>query len=198
MKIVKHNIKVLQKVIRSYRSYSKPDIIAKLSPCLHDLQFKTEFDNIMKELREWAKADYERNPKPFKGGVIRAKDGTRVRSRAECIIYNLLLELGIPFRYDPNMKFKKMNKDGELEEYYESPDFLIKCPDGTYIIIEHAGLLTLAQYADDLARKLQIYQLNGYWIGRSLFVTSENADGGIDSQQISILLEQIRMRFPYL
>lgn len=198
MKIVKHNIKVLLKAVKSYRSYNRSDIIAKLSPCLRDLQFKTEFDSIMKELKEWAEADYEHNPKPFKGGVIKAKDGTRVRSRAECIIYNLLLEAGIPFRYDAVVKFKRLNKYGEIEEYYESPDFLIKCPDGTYIIIEHGGLLTSAQYADDLARKLQIYQLNGYWIGYSLFVTSESADGGIDSQQISIIIQQIRMRFPYL
>lgn len=198
MKIVKHNIKILKKAVRGYRSYKKSDIIAKLSPCLHDLEFKTEFDSIMKELREWAEADYERNPAPFKGGVIRAKDGTRVRSRAECIIYNLLLEAGVPFRYEPVLKFKRMNKNGEVEEYSESPDFLIKCPDGSFIIIEHAGLLTLAQYADDLARKLQIYQLNGYWIGRTLFVTSEDYDGGIDSQQISILISCIRERFPYL
>lgn len=198
LKIVRHNLKILRNAAKGYRSYSKAKIIATLSPCLQELDFDTNFDNVMKELWEWAAEDYERNPKPFKDPVIIAKDGTRVRSKSECIIYNLLLELGIPFRYDPVMKFKIKNQHGEVETYYESPDFLIKCPDGSYIIIEHAGMLTSAQYTNDLAHKLQIYQLNGYWIGRSLFVTSDDIYGGIDSEQINNLLSCLRLRFTCL
>ena len=198
MQIVKHNIGVLKKVEKSYHSFSKPAVIAKLSPCLQDLRFDTEFDTIMKDLQEWASAEYKHNPKPFKNVVIKAKDGTRVRSKSECIVYNLLLEAGIPFRYDSVMTFKRKNSYGEIEEYSESPDFLIKCPDGSDIIIEHAGMLTLAQYATDLAHKLQIYQLNGYFMGYSLFVTSDDAEGGIDSQEINKIIDCIKLRFPYL
>ena len=96
------------------------------------------------------------------------------------------------------MTFKRKNSYGEIEEYSESPDFLIKCPDGSDIIIEHAGMLTLAQYATDLAHKLQIYQLNGYFMGYSLFVTSDDAEGGIDSQEINKIIDCIKLRFPYL
>ena len=198
MQVVKHNIIVLKKAAKSYRPVTRSAVIAKLSPCLQNLRFDAEYDTIMKELKEWANEDYQHNPKPFKDTVILAKDGTRVRSKSECIIYNILLEAGIPFHYDPVMTFKRLNMHGEIEEYSESPDFLIKCPDESYIIIEHAGMLTLPQYAADLANKLQIYQLNGYFMGYSLFVTSDDIEGGIDSQEISKIIDCIRRRFPYL
>ena len=64
--------------------------------------------------------------------------------------------------------------------------------------IEHAGKLTSMQYADDLAKKLQTYQLCGYYLGYSLFVTSDDIDGGIDSSEIKRVIEIIRGNFPYL
>lgn len=198
LQIVKHDIKVLKNAIDNFQQYGRAGILAKLSPCLSNVEFDMEFDADMKELKRWAEEEYEKNSKPFQRAVIRAKDGTRVRSRAECIIYNMLLDIGIPFRYDPVLKLKIKNEYGEIEEIEKSPDFLIKCPDGSLTIIEHAGLLTSKQYALDLANKLQLYQLNGYSLGYSLFVTGEDADGGIDSQVINDIINCVRLHFAYL
>lgn len=77
-------------------------------------------------------------------------------------------------------------------------DFLIMCPDGSQIIIEHAGKLTSMQYAETLARKLQMYQLNNYSLGYTLFVTSDDVTGGIDSEEIDKIIKIIRARFPYM
>ncbi|MBR2548020.1 MAG: hypothetical protein IKF07_07520 [Eubacterium sp.] len=198
LRLVKRNIKILKKALNDYCPYCKDDILAKLSPCLRTVQFDSNFDTIMEDLRKWASADYVKNQKPFQGPVILAKDGTRVRSKSECIIYNLLLDAGIPFRYDPVLKFRRKNAHGEYVEYVESPDFQIMCPDGSFILIEHAGLLNNPQYAVDLATKLQIYQLNGYFLGRDLFITSDTVDGGINSSQIESIIDLIRARFPYL
>ena len=198
MKIVRHNIKILKKLLNDYKSYSKSDVLAKLSPCLHSVQFETNFDSVMLDLQKWAKAEYKKNSLPFKDQVILAKDGTRVRSKSECIIYNLLLDAGIPFRYDPVLIFRKKNQYGEYEEVQESPDFQIKLPDGSYILIEHGGFLESIQYATTLANKIQLYQLNGYILGYSLFVTSDTISGGIDSAQIEQLIQFICSRFAYL
>lgn len=198
MALVRNNIKVLKKVLAEYSAYSRADVLAKLSPCLQDVLFNTDFDIVMKKLKEWATDDYKRNPAPFKGGVIRAKNGTRVRSKSECVIYNLLLEAGIPFRYDSVIELKRKNKYGEVETFYESPDFLIKCPNGKLIIIEHAGILASIQYTNDLSNKLQTYQLNGYRLGYTLFVTNDDINGGVDSQEISDIIDYIKMWFPYM
>ena len=196
--IVRQNIKVLKNASNKFQPIDRAEIISRLSPCLRSVLFDTSFDTVMKKLREWAAADYERNPKAFPDKVIRAKDGTRVRSRAECIIYNLFLEAGIPFHYDPVMHFKMKNHYDEVEDVLECPDFQIKCPDGNFILLEHAGMLSSPQYANDLVRKVQLYQLNGYMIGYSLFVTSDNYDGGIDSSEIDKIVQLIKARFIYL
>lgn len=198
MKIVRHNIKILKKLLNDYKSYSKSDVLAKLSPCLHSVQFETNFDSVMLDLQKWAKAEYKKNSLPFKDQVILAKDGTRVRSKSECIIYNELLDAGIPFRYDPVLIFRKKNQYGEYEEVQESPDFQIKLPDGSYILIEHGGFLESIQYATTLANKIQLYQLNGYILGYSLFVTSDTINGGINSAQIEQLIQFVCSRFAYL
>lgn len=198
MRVVKRNIKVLKKALSEYSSYRREDIMSKLSPCLRTVQFEAEFDKVMQDLKEWAKADYKKNSKPFNGPAIFAKDGTRVRSKSECVIYNMLLDEGIPFRYDCVMKFKRKNQYGEYEDVYESPDFVIMCPDGSQIIIEHGGMLESPQYASTLAQKLQLYQLNDYYMGYNLFVTSDTVAGGIDTKQIDRLIKVISARFAYL
>lgn len=198
LRVINNDISLLHDILTEYESFEKSAMVAKLSPVLADVPFDVEFSTIMKKLREWASADYDKNPKPFGDKVILADDGRRVRSKSECIIYNMLLHAGIPFRYDAVIKLKRINRNGVVEVYYESPDFQIMCPDGHCILIEHAGKLTSMQYADDLAKKLQTYQLCGYYLGYSLFVTSDDIDGGIDSSEIKRVIEIIRGNFPYL
>ena len=94
MRMVKLNIKVLKKALDDYCSYSRDDVMARLSPCLRTVQFDADFDAVMEDLKAWARADYKKNPRPFQGPEIYAKDGTRMRSKSECIIYNALLMPG--------------------------------------------------------------------------------------------------------
>lgn len=198
LNIINRNIAILYNFIADYMSFDKPTVLSRLSPSIVNVQFDTEFSTIMRKLQRWAREDYKKNTRPFDGKVILAKDGRRVRSKSECVIYNMLLDAGIPFRYDPVIKLKRVNKNGEVEEYFESPDFQIMCPDCSCILIEHAGKLTSMQYAEVLARKLQIYQLNGYLLGYTLFVTSDDVTGGIDTEEIMRIVTLIRARFPYL
>lgn len=198
MDLIDHNIKVIKQTLSKYRFYHKAAVIAALSPALIDVPFNTEFSTVMKRLFEWANADYDRNTREFGNKVILAKDGRRVRSKSECVIYNILLDAGIPFRYDSIITLKRIRPDGTIETFQESPDFLILCPDGSEIIIEHAGKLDSLQYAETLAKKLQLYQLNGFILGYSLFVTSDEVLGGLNSKEITAMIKTISVRFPCL
>lgn len=195
IRTVRHNIRVLKRAYDDLWPDRRADITARLSPCVRKVLFNTDFGEVMNDLRKWADSAYEKNPKPFGEKVIRAADGTRVRSKSECIFYNALLFAGIPFRYDPILHLKIKNQFSETEEYLASPDFLIKCPDGTYIIIEHAGYLSSSQYTRDLAEKLQVYQLNGYVMGVDFFVTSDTLEGGFDTPDVETLISVIADRF---
>ncbi len=193
-----HDLSLLSTIRDQFIPYDAEHIMNRLSPCVRNLRFDHAESLIMPELFQWARQPYEKNPASFGDTVILAKDGTRVRSRAECIIYNALFDAGLPFRYDPMLHFVCMNELGELEKVGKAPDFQIICPDRSFILIEHGGLLKSSQYAIDLAKKIRLYLTNGYTLGYSLFVTSDNVDGGIDSKEICKMIDIIKARFPFL
>lgn len=196
--MVKHDLKLLLSFKRDYKEISENNVMDELSPCVKHVSVLNNYLPDLQKLREWAAENYEKNTAPFGYKVIRAKDGTRVRSKSECIIYNALLDAGIPFRYDPVIKFMRKNEYNEIEYISKSPDFQIMCPDGSFILIEHGGLITSSDYTKDLVSKVQLYLSNGYILGYSLFVTGDSVDGGIDSFEISRLIQMISARFSAL
>lgn len=193
--ILHHNVQVLKNALDNLLPFDNKYILGLMSPCVRNQPFKYPFVTTLGKMQTWAKEEYERNPLPFPDRIILAKDGTRVRSKSECIIYNMLLTTGIPFRYDPLLEFTIINAYGQKETITKSPDFQIILPDGSFILIEHAGLLSSHKYVTDLAEKLQIYQLNNYILGYTLFVTSDTIDGGIDSKQINKIIEIISSHY---
>ena len=146
------------------------------------------------EVKQWAAGSFERNTAPFPKAATYAKDGTRVRSKGECIYYNLLQEHGIPFVYDCYHTFTDQN--GETRRI--CPDFVIRCLDDRLIIIEHLGRLYDMGYSIDAGKKLCWYIHSGYILGKNLFVTSDDVNGGTDSRAILEVVEMVeRMFFGY-
>ena len=198
IELLKENEKNLDELKRVYNHYDSTSVMAKLSPCIRDIDFDISADYIMKDLFRWAHETYEKNSIPFGDQVIIAKDGTRVRSKSECIIYNMLLDAVIPFRYDPVLRFTFINEKGEKISVAKAPDFQIICPDRSFILIEHAGMLKKEHYSCVLAKKIQIYLTNGYILGYSLFVTGDGITGGIDSAEIDKMIKSISARFAFI
>lgn len=189
------NIRSLKKALDDLPPLDSDHIIGSMSPCIRGIPFQYPFDTSLGKLIKWANSDYERNPLPYPDRIILAKDGTRVRSKSECIIYNALLDAGIPFRYDPLIELYTITAEGQRVTVRKSPDFQIMLPDGSFILIEHAGLLISKKYVFDLAEKIQTYLLNGFVLGYSLFVTGDTIDGGIDSKQIEDIIGLIASKF---
>lgn len=190
LKILKADLKLLKEFKEKFRPFSPADVKAELSPCVQKLPSPSFFSKKMKELINWASENYPRNTREFGKQKIYAKDGRRVRSKSECIIYNALLDAGIPFRYDS--LFPLMDPLNDISQ--KAPDFLFKCFDGTYIIWEHAGMLGDAGYASDFADRLRIYTVNGYELNVNLFITSDYVDGGINSEALQDVIDTIRQR----
>ena len=131
----------------------------------------------------------EHSTKPFQRKIITC-DGHLVRSKAECIIYDLLVAFHIKFEYEPRLFLYDENYN--LIEI--NPDFYIECKDGSHIIIEHLGLLSDPDYAEIQVRKLRMYHLNGYDLGHNLIFTSDNEESGIDSEFIRDLIEHVVLK----
>ncbi|GEM_PF-1376846 len=174
-----------------YKELEKDEEIRLITSSENENVFDSSFlsDDYMK-LFEWAKEEYEKNPTPIGDSRNVACDGTIMRSKGECIWYNMLYDEVVPFRYDVVMHFK----DEEGYFVIKCPDFLIKCLDGTLIIIEHLGLLNSSDYLKDFMEKVKLYHRNGFVLGVNFFVTADNFNGGTDSQAIKQLVKMIKER----
>lgn len=147
-------------------------------------------DAKLDEMIAWANAPYQKNSKDFPNQMITSCDGTRMRSKGECIWYNSLIEEKLLFRNDMLMEF--VNLDGKKEVI--APDFVIRCYDGSYIIVEHMGLLLSGKYAFRSTEKIRIYINNGFTLGTDLFITSDDKHGGTDGESIKNLIALIKRR----
>ena len=123
--------------------------------------------------------------------ILAAGEGTRMRSKGECIWYNLLRGRGILFRYDCAVTF--VDQYGKQKTW--CPDFVILCFDGTIILIEHLGGMGDLSYAMDFGEKSYWYFQEGFILGKNYFVTSDDPDYGTDSQMIARHVDRIEEMF---
>lgn len=172
--------KLLDQLMQQYRDYSHNAICDALANSCRIVAGEDFNDLRYEELKQWAKEDYTKNQAPFPDSEIVAIDGTRVRSKGECLHYNILLSLGIPFRYDSIITIT----DGRGNTRNVSPDFMIQNYDYSLTIIEHLGRLFDKRYAMDFGEKCYWYMQEGFIPGRNLFVTSDDLYGGTDTQAI--------------
>lgn len=189
--ILLQNQKLLQKLEQKYKDDSCQAILSGLSKDYRKAARENSFNERYEKIKAWANEPYEKNPYPFPDSKNYAKDGTRLRSKGECVWYNLLQERGILFRNDCKMVFRA--KNGEQKVLY--PDFLIKCLDGTLIIIEHLGKLGNLGYAIDFGERCHWFLQEDFILGKNFFVTSDDKNFGTDSAMIAKLVDRIERMF---
>lgn len=182
---------LLESMSCNYQSLDPAAILSVLPSSYSRIASKMFIDRRYEELKKWASADYEVNLIAFPKAINRARDGRRVRSKGEEISYNMLLDRGIPFRYDSIMSIT--GEQGDTKKV--SPDFLIQCYDGSFMIIEHLGIMGNLSYAYEFGRKCYWYFQEDYVLGRNLFLTSDDPDGGTDSECISKVIDQVERVF---
>ena len=82
---LRHDQKLLGKLERQYQVYDFDSIVADMPKACRLAANNNSFDQRYEDIREWARAPYPKNPHPFPKAEIYAKDGTRLRSKGECI-----------------------------------------------------------------------------------------------------------------
>lgn len=92
--------KLLDQLMRQYRRYDFESVLNDMPTAYRAAAHGNSFNQRYEELRDWANEDYPKNAYPFPRQEIYAADGTRLRSKGECIFYNLLQGRGILFRYE--------------------------------------------------------------------------------------------------
>ena len=188
---LQYDQKLLEKLERQYQKYDFESVVADMPKAYRMAAKDDSFNERYEEIRRWANADYPKNTYPFPEAEIYAKDGIRMRSKGECIWYNLLMERGVLFRYDSEIEF--VDQLGNTKKV--CPDFLILCFDGTLIIIEHLGRMGDHSYATRFGDSSYWYFQEGFVLGRNYFVTSDDPNYGTDSQMIARLVDRIEEMF---
>ena len=191
-----HDQKQIDELMSTYRPYDIHSLEKYISPCLRDVPVEFVLNDDVQKLWDWAGQEYARNTAPFPKREIYALDGTRVRSKGETVWYNDFKSTWVPMRYDPLMEFynPKPGILGPLDTIYKSPDFLLRCIDGTYIIVEHLGFIMDNNYSEDFRQKMQIYEANGFVLGVNFYVMSDDVNGGTDSRAIHEKVEEIKWK----
>ena len=113
---------------------------------------------------QWMNEAYEQNPFRKEDLKYTTPRGLKVRSKSELLIASCLERRNIPFRYEA--KFV-------LEGRVCYPDFIIRRPDGTFVIWEHFGLMDDDEYFGKALEKIEEYRREGFVQHKNLICTYE-------------------------
>ncbi len=123
---------------------------------------------------------------PFAEHLIhRTEKGHLVRSKSELVIANMLFQLGIPYEYE--RVCEGTTAPGRLR-----PDFSFVTADGDLIIWEHLGMLSRPDYKRGWDWKCEWYTRNGFVEGKTLFISTEDAQNGLDSARLRETADTIK------
>ena len=115
----------------------------------------------------------------FEGGKFEEEDhtefysvkGERVRSKSELIIADELYRYHVPYHYEKPLILEDWGK-----EIIVRPDFTVMNPsNGKIYIYEHFGMMDNAAYVEKNIAKLDLYEKNGFLIGKNLIITHETS-----------------------
>ena len=98
--------------------------------------------------------------------ALLTEQGERVRSKSEKILADKLYMMGIPYVYECPLYMKGYG--------YVHPDFmLLNCRSRNEYVYEHFGLMNNMEYCEKAIKKIESYERNGIYPGRSLLITYE-------------------------
>lgn len=177
IKTLKQNIKAFDIFFRLYENYDEISINKQLPVAYQSIQI------------DMPEASFD-VPKATSKSVIFPNqsycttiDGSKVKSKGEALIYNMLKHYNIDFTYE--RKLLLTDTDDDVKIVY--PDFTI-FEGGKTICWEHLGMIQNQEYFDRQLEKIRLYHYNNYVIGSNLIVTADKKDGSMNTESISKII----------
>ena len=141
-----------------------------------------QFYSLDEELEKWVSEAYETLEEFSEDLNVQTITGEYVRSKSESMIYSMLIQKGIPFRYECKMEL------GGRDIY---PDFTIRHPaSGKVFVWEHFGLSDDYEYQSTIFTKLSKYLRNDYVPGCNLIITFESKNHPLSQNLIHDVIVQ--------
>lgn len=136
-------------------------------------------------VKQWLAEPFRTTEYKKEGAIVyKTKGKENVRSKSELMIANMLYDLGIPYKYEKELRLR----DGSVKY----PDFtLLNAKERCELYWEHAGLLESEGYRHAFFRKISDYSRNGIHVGANLIVTIETEECPLDTSAIREMLQMI-------
>lgn len=136
------------------------------------------------QLKQWMNEPYEKSTNHPENLIFEANNGILMRSKSEVLIANMLLERGIPFRYEQALHCGSA-------VYY--PDFTILNPADmtTLIIWEHFGGMDSELYLFKNMGKFEAYCREGFYYGKNLIVTFESKAAPLTEETVALRIDEM-------
>lgn len=133
---------------------------------------------------KWMEEPYQGMRFSEKDSLLFTKRGEQVRSKAEIIIADMLLYMGLVYKYECPI-FLKNNE-------VRYPDFTILLPRTRRIVyLEHCGMMDDEKYKNSFVVKMSSYSNNEITLGRNLFLTFESKSHVLDTREVKRVIESI-------
>ncbi len=175
------------KLLNSYLDFvsSRPpeDLYSEMSPARQALvrPLLVTDDELA---RTWEAAEYTRGTSFPEKKIYPTKKGDLVRSKSEVFFADMYLEMGIPYRYEQELRFP----DGEVLD----PDFTLwdkKRRQEMYH--EHCGKMDDPVYRKRFHEKIDIYRRNGIYTGKNLILTFEGDGTTLNMLEMRNMISEI-------
>ncbi len=182
VKILKKNIAALTKCMEKFSCYTQ-EAVNNVLPAAY--RMPQTVPNATVRSKKSAKNSQNSLFFPTKNISITV-DGSKVKSKGEALIYNLLLHYDVDFEYEKRLLL--LDENGVQVQFY--PDFTI-FNDNDEIYWEHFGMLDDPNYLERQMHKIRIFQNNGITIGDRLIVTSDRYDRSINTEAIGNIIKAV-------
>lgn len=137
--------------------------------------------------KKWQAEKYNSNPYYPERKIYATQRGDKVRSKSEALIADTIYSLGIPYRYEEEVRLYGGGR--------RFPDFsLLNVARREKIYLEHFGLLDNKEYFDGCVEKLRTYAECGIYLGSNLLITFETSEEPLNTEWVRNML---RNAFPY-
>lgn len=114
--------------------------------------------------------------------VIKTTRGEYVKSIAEFMIAETLLNYGVPYIYEEKVR--------TIDLQYYKPDFTaINIKTGQILIWEHLGMLEKQDYLDNNILKFESFRLMGIYPGNGMIITMSSKDKPLKQETVEYIVE---------
>lgn len=134
-------------------------------------------------IKQWTGVEYEGKGFHDDNSEYYTANNERVRSKSEVMIADTLNRMKVPYRYE----FPIVLKNG-IKVY---PDFYcLNVRKRKPVILEHFGMMDIADYVEGVMLKLNSYEKNGLKLGEDFIFTMENSVNPLSTKIIMEIINK--------